>query len=368
MTSSQINLPFITADATGPKHLDMTLTRAKFNELTADLVEKTIGPVRQAMQDAGLQFSQISKVLLVGGSSRIPAVQEEVKKLTGKEPFKGINPDECVAIGAALQAGVLGGEVEGLLLLDVTPLSLGVETMGGVMTKVIERNTTIPTKKSQIFSTAADGQTQVEVNVLQGEREFARDNKQLGLFKLDGIAPAPRGIPQIEVTFDIDANGIVNVSAKDLATGKEQHITISSSSNMSKDDIDKAVKDAEKYAAEDKKRREEVDTKNEAENLCYSVEKLIKDSGDKMDASDKSDLEAKSNALKQAVSGNDVADIKSRTEELQKALYAVSEKLYKAAAPQGGQPADNAGAPAQDTNGNPVYDAEYKDVDDNNNK
>ena len=367
MTSSQINLPFITADATGPKHLDMTLTRAKFNELTADLVEKTIGPVRQAMQDAGLQFSQISKVLLVGGSSRIPAVQEEVKKLTGKEPFKGINPDECVAIGAALQAGVLGGEVEGLLLLDVTPLSLGVETMGGVMTKVIERNTTIPTKKSQIFSTAADGQTQVEVNVLQGEREFARDNKQLGLFKLDGIAPAPRGIPQIEVTFDIDANGIVNVSAKDLATGKEQHITISSSSNMSKDDIDKAVKDAEKYAAEDKKRREEVEMKNEAENLCYSVEKLIKDSGDKMDASDKSDLEAKSNALKQAVSGNDVADIKSRTEELQKALYAVSEKLYKAAAPQGGQPADNAGAPAQDTNGNPVYDAEYKDVDDNNN-
>ena len=367
MTSSQINLPFITADATGPKHLDMTLTRAKFNELTADLVEKTIGPVRQAMQDAGLQFSQISKVLLVGGSSRIPAVQEEVKKLTGKEPFKGINPDECVAIGAALQAGVLGGEVEGLLLLDVTPLSLGVETMGGVMTKVIERNTTIPTKKSQIFSTAADGQTQVEVNVLQGEREFARDNKQLGLFKLDGIAPAPRGIPQIEVTFDIDANGIVNVSAKDLATGKEQHITISSSSNMSKEDIDKAVKDAEKYAAEDKKRREEVDTKNEAENLCYSVEKLIKDSGDKMDASDKTDLEAKSNALKQAISGNDTASIKSQMEELQKALYAVSEKLYKAAAPQGGQPAGGAGAPAQDANGNPVYDAEYKDVDDNNN-
>jgi len=367
MTSSQINLPFITADATGPKHLDMTLTRAKFNELTADLVEKTIGPVRQAMQDAGLQFSQISKVLLVGGSSRIPAVQEEVKKLTGKEPFKGINPDECVAIGAALQAGVLGGEVEGLLLLDVTPLSLGVETMGGVMTKVIERNTTIPTKKSQIFSTAADGQTQVEVNVLQGEREFARDNKQLGLFKLDGIAPAPRGIPQIEVTFDIDANGIVNVSAKDLATGKEQHITISSSSNMSKEDIDKAVKDAEKYAAEDKKRREEVDTKNEAENLCYSVEKLIKDSGDKMDASDKTDLEAKSNSLKQAISGSDTAAIKSQMEDLQKALYAVSEKLYKAAAPQGGQPAGGAGAPAQDANGNPVYDAEYKDVDDNNN-
>ncbi len=368
MTSSQINLPFITADATGPKHLDMTLTRAKFNELTADLVEKTMGPVRQALQDSGLQIGQISKVLLVGGSSRIPAVQEAVKKFTGKDPFKGINPDECVAIGAALQAGVLGGEVEGLLLLDVTPLSLGVETMGGVMTKVIERNTTIPTKKSQIFSTAADGQTQVEVNVLQGEREFARDNKQLGLFKLDGIAPAPRGIPQIEVTFDIDANGIVNVSAKDLATGKEQHITISSSSNMSKDDIDKAVKDAEKFAAEDKKRREEVDAKNEAENLCYSVEKLIKDSGDKMDATDKADLEAKSNALKQAISGNDVADIKSHTEELQKALYAVSEKLYKAAAPQDGQPAGGAGAPTQDANGNPVYDAEYKDVDDNNNQ
>lgn len=371
MTSSQINLPFITADATGPKHLDMTLTRAKFNELTADLVEKTVGPVRQAMKDAGLEFSQINKILLVGGSTRTPAVQDEVKKLGGQEPFKGINPDECVAIGAALQAGVLGGEVEGLLLLDVTPLSLGVETMGGVMTKVIERNTTIPTKKSQIFSTAADGQTQVEINVLQGEREFARDNKQLGLFKLDGIAPAPRGVPQVEVTFDIDANGIVNVSAKDLATGKEQHITISSSSNMNKDDIDKAVKDAEKFAAEDKKRREEVDVKNEAENLCYSVEKLIKDSGDKMDASDKTDLEAKFSALKQAVSGNDAADIKSRTEELQKALYAVSEKMYKAAAPQqeGGQaPEGGAGAPAQDQNGNPVYDAEYKDVDDNDKK
>ncbi len=266
MTSASINLPFITADATGPKHLDLTLSRAKFNELTADLVEKTMGPVRQALSDSGLQISQISKVLMVGGSSRIPAVQEAVKNFIGKEPFKGINPDECVAIGAAIQAGVLGGEVEGLLLLDVTPLSLGVETMGGVMTKVIERNTTIPTKKSQIFSTAADGQTQVEVNVLQGEREFARDNKQLGLFKLDGIAPAPRGIPQIEVTFDIDANGIVNVSAKDLGTGKEQHITISSSSNMSKEDIDKAVKEAERFAEEDKKRREEVDTKNEAEN------------------------------------------------------------------------------------------------------
>ena len=366
MTSSQINLPFITADATGPKHLDMTLTRAKFNELTADLVEKTMGPVRQALKDSGLQIGQINKVLLVGGSSRIPAVQDAVKSFTGKDPFKGINPDECVAIGAALQAGVLGGEVEGLLLLDVTPLSLGVETMGGVMTKVIERNTTIPTKKSQIFSTAADGQTQVEVNVLQGEREFARDNKQLGLFKLDGIAPAPRGIPQIEVTFDIDANGIVNVSAKDLATGKEQHITISSSSNMSKDDIDKAVKDAEKFAAEDKKRREEVDAKNEAENLCYSVEKLIKDSGDKLDAADKADLEAKAVSVKEAISANNIDDIKSRTEELQKVLYAASEKMYKAAAPQEGAPAGDAGAPAQDANGNPVYDAEYKDVDDAN--
>ncbi|WP_050697032.1 molecular chaperone DnaK [Anaeromassilibacillus senegalensis] len=364
MTSASINLPFITADATGPKHLDMTLSRAKFNELTADLVEKTMGPVRQALKDSGLQISQINKVLLVGGSSRIPAVQDAVKSFTGKDPFKGINPDECVAIGAALQAGVLGGEVEGLLLLDVTPLSLGVETMGGVMTKVIERNTTIPTKKSQIFSTAADGQTQVEVNVLQGEREFARDNKQLGLFKLDGIAPAPRGIPQIEVTFDIDANGIVNVSAKDLATGKEQHITISSSSNMSKDDINKAVQDAEKFAAEDKKRREEVDAKNEAENLCYSVEKLIKDSGDKMDDADKTDLEAKAASVKEAISANNIDDIKSRTEELQKALYAASEKMYKAAAPQeGAAPAGDAGAPAQDANGNPVYDAEYKDVD-----
>ncbi|WP_195985516.1 molecular chaperone DnaK [Clostridium sp. D33t1_170424_F3] len=367
MTSASINLPFITADATGPKHLDMTLSRAKFNELTADLVEKTMGPVRQALKDSGLQIGQINKVLLVGGSSRIPAVQDAVKSFTGKDPFKGINPDECVAIGAALQAGVLGGEVEGLLLLDVTPLSLGVETMGGVMTKVIERNTTIPTKKSQIFSTAADGQTQVEVNVLQGEREFARDNKQLGLFKLDGIAPAPRGIPQIEVTFDIDANGIVNVSAKDLATGKEQHITISSSSNMSKDDINKAVQDAEKFAAEDKKRREEVDAKNEAENLCYSVEKLIKDSGDKMDAADKTDLEAKAASVKEAISANNIDDIKNRTEELQKALYAASEKMYKAAAPQeGAAPAGDAGAPAQDANGNPVYDAEYKDVDDAN--
>lgn len=373
MTSTQINLPFITADATGPKHLDMTLTRAKFDELTADLVEKTVGPVKQALSDAGLSFSDISKVLMVGGSSRMPAVQDAVKKLSGKDPFKGINPDECVAIGAALQAGVLGGEVEGLLLLDVTPLSLGVETMGGVMTKIIERNTTIPTKKSQIFSTAADGQTSVEVNVLQGEREFARDNKQLGLFKLDGIAPAPRGIPQIEVSFDIDANGIVNVSAKDLGTGKQQKITISSSSNMSKDDIDKAVKEAAKYEAEDKKHREEVDKKNEAENLCYAVEKLIKDSGDKIADSDKTDLNSKVSALRAAMSANNLDDIKAKTDELQKAMYAVSEKLYKNAAPQQGQPnpanpqQPNAG-PAQDANGNNVYNAEYRDVDDKDKK
>ena len=358
MTTASINLPFITADATGPKHLDLTLTRAKFNELTGDLVENTMGPVRQALSDAGLNPSDISKVLLVGGSSRIPAVQEAVKSFMGKEPFKGINPDECVAIGAALQAGVLGGEVEGLLLLDVTPLSLGVETMGGVMTKVIERNTTIPTKKSQIFSTAADGQTQVEVNVLQGEREFARDNKQLGLFKLDGIAPAPRGIPQIEVTFDIDANGIVNVSAKDLGTGKEQHITITSSSNMSKEDIDKAVKEAEKFAAEDKKRREEVEEKNNAENLVYAVEKLINENGDKMDAADKNDLSAKSAALKDSINKNDMGAVKSQMEELQKAMYAVSEKLYKNAAPQ--QPQGGTGDGSQQGN---VYDAEYREVD-----
>uniref|UniRef100_UPI00386B9443 molecular chaperone DnaK n=1 Tax=Ruminococcus sp. TaxID=41978 RepID=UPI00386B9443 len=302
VTTSSINLPFITADQTGPKHLDLTLTRAKFNELTSDLVEATMGPVRSALSDSGLQIGQIDKVLMVGGSSRIPAVQEAVQKLIGKEPFKGINPDECVAIGAAIQAGVLGGEVDGLLLLDVTPLSLGVETMGGVMTKIIDRNTTIPTKKSQIFSTAADNQTQVEINVLQGEREFARDNKQLGLFALTGIAPAMRGIPQIEVTFDIDANGIVNVSAKDLGTGKEQKITISSSTNMSKEDIDKAVKDAEQYAAEDKKRREEVDAKNEAENLAYQAEKLVNESGDKLADSDKSAINTKVAAVKDAIS------------------------------------------------------------------
>ena len=338
VTSAAINLPFITADATGPKHLDMTLSRAKFNELTADLVEKTMGPVRQALSDSGLSIGDISKVLLVGGSSRIPAVQEAVKNFIGKDPFKGINPDECVAIGASIQAGVLGGEVQGLLLLDVTPLSLGVETMGGVMTKIIDRNTTIPTKKSQIFSTAADGQTQVEVNVLQGEREFARDNKQLGLFKLDGIAPAPRGIPQIEVTFDIDANGIVNVSAKDLGTGKEQHITISSSSNMSKEDIDRAVKDAEQFAEQDKKRREEVDTKNNAENLCYTAEKLVTDSGDKMQDSDKNEINTKVAALRETLKNGTVDQIKAGMDDLQKAVYAASEKLYQQQAPQGGQP------------------------------
>ncbi|MER2147876.1 MAG: molecular chaperone DnaK [Ruminococcus sp.] len=371
VTSSSINLPFITADQTGPKHLDLTLTRAKFNELTSDLVEATMGPVRSALSDSGLQIGQIDKVLMVGGSSRIPAVQEAVQKLIGKEPFKGINPDECVAIGASIQAGVLGGEVDGLLLLDVTPLSLGVETMGGVMTKIIERNTTIPTKKSQIFSTAADNQTQVEINVLQGEREFARDNKQLGLFALTGIAPAMRGIPQIEVTFDIDANGIVNVSAKDLGTGKEQKITISSSTNMSKEDIDKAVKDAEQYAAEDKKRREEVDTKNEAENLAYQAEKLVNESGDKLADSDKSAINTKVAAVKDAISKNDIGIINAAKEDLQKTVYEVSAKLYQQAAPQQGAPDMGAQQPnggAQPNNGGDpnVYDADFTDVDNNN--
>ena len=371
VTSSSINLPFITADQTGPKHLDLTLTRAKFNELTSDLVEATMGPVRSALSDSGLQIGQIDKVLMVGGSSRIPAVQEAVQKLIGKGPFKGINPDECVAIGASIQAGVLGGEVDGLLLLDVTPLSLGVETMGGVMTKIIERNTTIPTKKSQIFSTAADNQTQVEINVLQGEREFARDNKQLGLFALTGIAPAMRGIPQIEVTFDIDANGIVNVSAKDLGTGKEQKITISSSTNMSKEDIDKAVKDAEQYAAEDKKRREEVDAKNEAENLAYQAEKLVNESGDKLADSDKSAINTKVAAVKDAISKNDIGIINAAKEDLQKTVYEVSAKLYQQAAPQQGAPDMGAQQPnggAQPNNGGDpnVYDADFTDVDNNN--
>ena len=371
VTTSSINLPFITADQTGPKHLDLTLTRAKFNELTADLVEATMGPVRSALSDSGLQIGQIDKVLMVGGSSRIPAVQEAVQKLIGKEPFKGINPDECVAMGAAIQGGVLGGEVEGLLLLDVTPLSLGVETMGGVMTKIIERNTTIPTKKSQIFSTAADNQTQVEINVLQGEREFARDNKQLGLFALTGIAPAMRGIPQIEVTFDIDANGIVNVSAKDLGTGKEQKITISSSTNMSKEDIDKAVKDAEQYAAEDKKRREEVDAKNEAENLAYQAEKLVNENGDKLADADKTTINTKAAAVKEAISKNDVSMINAAKEDLQKSLYEISAKLYQQAAPQqGAQGAPDMGGaqqPDRNNGGDPnVYDADFTDVDGNN--
>ena len=333
-TSSNINLPFITADATGPKHLDMTLTRAKFNELTASLVDATMAPVRQALSDSGLSASQIDKVLLVGGSTRIPAVQEAIQKFMGKEPFKGINPDECVAMGAAIQGGVLGGEVKGLLLLDVTPLSLGVETMGGVMTKVIDRNTTIPTKKSQIFSTAQDNQPSVEVHVLQGEREFARDNKTLGMFHLDGIAPARRGVPQIEVTFDIDANGIVNVSAKDLDTGREQHITITSSTNMSKEDVEKAVQEAEQYASEDKARREAVDTRNNADQMVYQCEKTIEEMGDKLDANDKADLETKMNDLKEALKGEDIEAIKAKQEELTKAFYAVSEKIYQAAAAQ----------------------------------
>ena len=341
ITTAAINIPFITADVTGPKHLDYTLTRAKFNELTADLVEKTMGPVRQALKDSGLSISEIDKVLMVGGSSRIPAVQEAVKSLIGKDPFKGINPDECVAIGAAIQGGVLGGEVQGLLLLDVTPLSLGVETQGGVMTKIIDRNTTIPTKKSQIFSTAVDNQTQVEVNVLQGEREFAKDNKQLGLFKLDGILPAMRGVPQIEVTFDIDANGIVNVSA------------------MSKDDIEKAIRDAEQYAAEDKKRREEVDRKNDAENLVYAVEKLISENGDHISSEDKDELQQKVASVKSALAQNNMDMIQSTKDDLQKKMYAVSEKLYQDAAAQG---AAQQQAP-QGNNG--VYEANYTEVDDN---
>ena len=371
VTTSNINLPFITADQTGPKHLDLTLTRAKFDELTSDLVEATMGPVRSALQDSGLQIGQIDKVLMVGGSSRIPAVQDAVKKLIGKEPFKGINPDECVAIGAAIQAGVLGGEVEGLLLLDVTPLSLGVETMGGVMTKIIDRNTTIPTKKSQIFSTAADNQTQVEINVLQGEREFARDNKQLGLFALTGIAPAMRGIPHIGVTFDIDANGIVNVSAKDLGTGKEQKITISNSTSMSKEDIDKAVKEAEQFAAEDKKRREAVDAKNEAENIVYQAEKLVSESGDKIPEDDKNAINTKVAALKEAISKDDAALIGTAKEDLQKTLNDAAAKLYQQAAPQGGAPdmngaQPNGGNPTGNNGGDPnVYDADFTDVDDN---
>ena len=374
VTSSDINLPYITVDATGPKHLELTLTRAKFNELTADLVESTMGPVRQAMSDSGLSTSEIDKVLMVGGSSRIPAVQEEIKKFIGKEPFKGINPDECVAIGAALQAGVMGGEVKGLLLLDVTPLSLGIETMGGINTKIIDRNTTIPVKKSQIFSTAVDNQPSVEVHVLQGEREFAKDNKTLGVFHLDGIMPARRGVPQIEVTFDIDANGIVHVSAKDLGTNKEQSISITSSTNMSKDDIEKAVHEAEQFAQEDKQRREEVDTRNNADQMVYQCEKLLSEEGDKFDQADKDALNAEIEGLKEALKGQDINLIKNKQEALQKKFYEVSEKIYKAAqGAQGaaGQQADpnmggNPGAGAQGADG--FYDADYTDVTDDDNK
>ena len=363
MTTAEINLPFISADANGPKHFEATLTRAKFNELTADLVEKTMGPVRQALSDSGLSTSDINKVLMVGGSSRIPAVQEAVKKFIGKEPFKGINPDECVAVGAAIQGGVLGGDVKGLLLLDVTPLSLGIETMGGVSTKVIERNTTIPTKKSQVFSTAADGQTSVEVHVLQGEREFARDNKTLGVFHLDGIAPAPRGIPQIEVTFDIDANGIVHVSAKDLGTGKEQSITITSNTNMSKEDIDKAVKDAEQYAAEDKKRREEVDAINNADQMVYTTEKMLADTGDKLTDDEKKDIQAGVDKLKEEIKSKDIEKIKAAQDELQKKVFAVSEKLYKAAQEEAAKQQSAGGQAGAQPDGN-VYEADYNEVKD----
>jgi molecular chaperone DnaK len=377
VTQTSINLPYITADATGPKHLEMTLTRAKFNELTGHLVEKTMGPVNQALSDAGLSPAQLSKVLLVGGSTRIPAVQDAVKKITGKDPFKGINPDECVAVGAAVQGGVLGGDVEGILLLDVTPLSLGIETLGGVFTKLIERNTTIPSKKSQVFSTAADNQTSVEVHVLQGEREMAQYNKTLGRFHLDGIAPARRGIPQIEVTFDIDANGIANVTAKDLGTGKEQHITITSSTNLSKDDIAKAVKDAEQYAKEDAQRKDEVDTRNHADQMVYQSEKALADAGEKISASDKTTVEDAIAKVRTALSGTDIQSIKNATEELQKAFYDISERLYNNANPGGdsnasytggaGQAGGTSGGAAGDGSapgGGEYYDADYEVVDD----
>ncbi len=367
MTTAQISLPFLTVDSTGPKHLELTLSRAKFNEMTADLVEATMGPVRQAMSDSGLTMNDIDKVLLVGGSTRIPAVQEAIKKFSGKEPFKGINPDECVAMGAALQGGVLGGDVKGLLLLDVTPLSLGIETMGGINTVIIERNTTIPTKKSQIFSTAADNQTSVEVHVLQGEREFAKDNKTLGMFHLDGILPARRGVPQIEVTFDIDANGIVHVSAKDLGTGKEQQISITASSNMSKEDIDKAVKEAEQFAEEDKKKREAIDLKNSAEQMVYQTETLLSENGDKFSADDKSALETKAATLKEALKGEDLEAIKAAQEDLTNKFYEVSQKLYQATQAAGADPNaagfdPNAAAGASDAG---YTDADYTEVDDN---
>ncbi len=361
--TSSISLPFITADATGPKHLDLTLSQAKFNELTNDLVEATMGPVKQALSDSGLSTSDLSKVLMVGGSSRIPAVQEAVKKLIGKEPFKGINPDECVAMGAAIQGGILAGDVkDGLLLLDVTPLSLGLETMGGVCTKIIERNTTIPTKKSQIFSTAADNQSAVDINILQGEREFAKDNKQLGMFRLDGIAPAPRGVPQIEVTFDIDANGIVHVSAKDLGTGKEQDISITASTNMSKEDIDKAVKEAEAFAAEDKKKKDEVDTRNGADQMVFQVEKALGEFGDKVDANEKASVQAKIDALKEALKGTDIEDIKNKQKELETEFQGVASKVYSQAAAQA-QSAE--GASSADTSSNKdddVIDTDFTDA------